>query len=296
MIFRILSPQPDARTEWIGNRTENVNRLTVFICIGDSLRRERTDRDDHVELAAGHFFRNGAIGRYVIFSVEACDHGVPAITISGSCQSIEDAFDGVIEQRRRRMLQHCNVRYRSRAGPPLIPIRQQQNTGRAHDEYESQSKPLQRKSKVHPFFPALSFTDVIAACQSVSLYSPLHDVGHHPNTSDCHPNVAAGFSRRQNQIGGAKMAIRDLLLTEFDEEMKKTRTMLERVPADKKDFTPHAKSMPLGRLAPHVAELAGFGLTVLTTPGLDFSQGSFKPLALESAEQLVRVLDEGSAK
>jgi len=92
------------------------------------------------------------------------------------------------------------------------------------------------------------------------------------------------------------MAIRDLLLTEFDEEMKKTRTMLERVPADKKDFTPHAKSMPLGRLAPHVAELAGFGLTVLTTPGLDFSQGSFKPLALESAEQLVRVLDEGSAK
>ena len=92
------------------------------------------------------------------------------------------------------------------------------------------------------------------------------------------------------------MAIRDLLLTEFDEEMKKTRTMLERVPADKKDFTPHARSMPLGRLAPHVAELAGFGLTVLTTPGLDFSQGSFKPLALESAEQLVRVLDEGSAK
>ena len=92
------------------------------------------------------------------------------------------------------------------------------------------------------------------------------------------------------------MAIRDLLLTEFDEEMKKTRTMLERVPADKKDFTPHAKSMPLGRLAPHVAELAGFGLTVLTTPGLDFAQGSFKPLALESAEQLVRVLDEGSAK
>jgi uncharacterized damage-inducible protein DinB len=54
--------------------------------------------------------------------------------------------------------------------------------------------------------------------------------------------------------------------------------------------------MPLGRLAPHVAELTGFGLTVLTTPGLDFAQGNFKPLALESAEQLVRVLDEGSAE
>src|SRR5262249_5447142 len=92
------------------------------------------------------------------------------------------------------------------------------------------------------------------------------------------------------------MAIKDLLLTEFDEEMKKTRTMLERVPADKKDFTPHVKSMPLGRLAPHVAELAGFGVTVLTTPGLDFGQGTYKPLAMESAEQLVRVFDEGCAK
>jgi SAM-dependent methyltransferase/uncharacterized damage-inducible protein DinB len=92
------------------------------------------------------------------------------------------------------------------------------------------------------------------------------------------------------------MSIKNLLLSELDEEIKKTRTTLERVPADERDFTPHTKSMPLGRLAPHVAELAGFGLTVLTTPGLDFSQRSFKPLELESAEQLVRVFDEGSAK
>jgi uncharacterized damage-inducible protein DinB len=92
------------------------------------------------------------------------------------------------------------------------------------------------------------------------------------------------------------MPIRDLLLTEFDEEMKKTRTMLQRVPSDKKDFAPHTKSMTLGRLAPHVAELAGFGLTVLTTPGLDFADRTYTPLAMESPEQLVRALDEGSAK
>jgi len=92
------------------------------------------------------------------------------------------------------------------------------------------------------------------------------------------------------------MPISDLLLTEFDEEVKKTRTMLERVPAAKNDFTPHPKSMPLGRLAPHVAELAGFGLSVLTTPGLDFSQRTYTPLPFESAAQLVRVFDEGAAK
>jgi DNA topoisomerase VI subunit B len=74
------------------------------------------------------------------------------------------------------------------------------------------------------------------------------------------------------------MAMSELLLAEFNEEMKKTRTTLERLPADKKDFAPHPKSMPLGKLAPHVAQLAGFGLTVLTTPELDFSKGSYKPL------------------
>jgi uncharacterized damage-inducible protein DinB len=92
------------------------------------------------------------------------------------------------------------------------------------------------------------------------------------------------------------MPISELLLPEFDEEIKKTRVTLERVPGDKKDFAPHAKSMLLGRLASHVAELAGFGLTVLTTPELDFSKGSYKPLPFESAAQMVKVLDEGAAK
>jgi uncharacterized damage-inducible protein DinB len=91
------------------------------------------------------------------------------------------------------------------------------------------------------------------------------------------------------------MRISDLLVSEFDEETKKTRTTLERVP-DKPDYVPHSKSMPLGRLAPHVAELGGFGLSVLTTPGLDFAQGTYTPLAFESTAQLVRVFDEGVAK
>lgn len=92
------------------------------------------------------------------------------------------------------------------------------------------------------------------------------------------------------------MSINDLLLLEFDSEMKKTRTTLERVPADKKEFSPHTKSMPLGKLAPHVAQLPNFGLTILTTPELDFSKGSFKPLPFESTQQLVAALDEGAAK
>jgi hypothetical protein len=92
------------------------------------------------------------------------------------------------------------------------------------------------------------------------------------------------------------MSISELLLPEFDAEMKSARITLEGVPADKPEFAPHPKSMPLGKLAPHVAQLAGFGLSVLTTPQLDFSAGSYKPLPLESAAQLVSVLDEGAAK
>jgi uncharacterized damage-inducible protein DinB len=92
------------------------------------------------------------------------------------------------------------------------------------------------------------------------------------------------------------MPISDLLLLEFDAEAKTTRTMLERVPEDNKDFKPHPRSKPLNKLAPHVAELAGFGVTVLTTPELDFSKGSSKRVAFESADQLVRVFDEGAAK
>lgn len=90
--------------------------------------------------------------------------------------------------------------------------------------------------------------------------------------------------------------INELLLSEFDDEVKKTRTMLQRVPMQP-DFKPHPKSMPLGKLAPHVAELAGFGLTILTTPEFDFGTGPARPRPpFESPEQLVKAFDEGAAK
>lgn len=97
-------------------------------------------------------------------------------------------------------------------------------------------------------------------------------------------------------IFSAAVSMNDLLLQELDEEVKKTRTILERVPADKKDFAPHPKSMPLGRLAPHVAQLAEFGVTVLTSPGLDFGAGTFVPLRFESGDQLAHVFDESARK
>jgi uncharacterized damage-inducible protein DinB len=90
--------------------------------------------------------------------------------------------------------------------------------------------------------------------------------------------------------------IHELLLTEFDEEAKKTRAMLERVPM-KADFKPHMKSMPLGKLAPHVAELPNFGVTILTTPDLDFATAPQRPRpSFESPAQLAKAFDEGAEK
>jgi uncharacterized damage-inducible protein DinB len=51
------------------------------------------------------------------------------------------------------------------------------------------------------------------------------------------------------------MSIAETLLPEFDREMGVTRRLLERVPDGHFDWKPHARSMTLGRLAEHVAEL-----------------------------------------
>ena len=87
------------------------------------------------------------------------------------------------------------------------------------------------------------------------------------------------------------MEIRELLLPEFDAEMKKTRTMLERVPEGRQDYKPHEKSMPLGKLAAHVAQLPEFATRILELPNLAFSKSDMKPLVMESRQHLLDSFD-----
>jgi uncharacterized damage-inducible protein DinB len=47
------------------------------------------------------------------------------------------------------------------------------------------------------------------------------------------------------------------LIQEFETEAKTTRRVLERVPSDRLAWTPHSKSMTLGRLAMHLASAPG---------------------------------------
>jgi uncharacterized damage-inducible protein DinB len=83
------------------------------------------------------------------------------------------------------------------------------------------------------------------------------------------------------------MPLYDLLLPEFDEEIQKTRTTLERVPEDKPDFKPHEKSMAMVKLANHTAALPGFMSLMLTTDAFDVAAPGERPAPPEtSAERL----------
>ena len=69
------------------------------------------------------------------------------------------------------------------------------------------------------------------------------------------------------------MAIADALVPEFDHEMTTTRKLLERVPEDKFDWKPHAKSFSLGSLAMHVADLVTWVADTLNKSEIDIGGG-----------------------
>ena len=83
---------------------------------------------------------------------------------------------------------------------------------------------------------------------------------------------------------------------DFDEEMKNTRKLLERVPLDDahRGYQPHAKSMPLDRLATHVAELPAWVKMALETEVFELQPG-FKPRIAASTEELLEIFDKSVA-
>jgi uncharacterized damage-inducible protein DinB len=69
------------------------------------------------------------------------------------------------------------------------------------------------------------------------------------------------------------MSIAESLLPEFDREMGITRRLLERIPDGHFTWQPHEKSMTLGRLAEHLAELPMWAKVTIEDSGIDMSTG-----------------------
>lgn len=86
------------------------------------------------------------------------------------------------------------------------------------------------------------------------------------------------------------------LIAELEHESKTTRTCLERVPADKFDWTPHEKSMTFGRLASHIAEMVGWTGPTLQYPELDFAKMDYKPFEPKTSEELLEYFDKNVAE
>src|SRR5215510_13664443 len=93
------------------------------------------------------------------------------------------------------------------------------------------------------------------------------------------------------------MKLTELFLAELDREGPRTRRALEQVPTGRDDWKPHAKSMPLGRLAGLVASMPSWISLILDQDELDLTpppgQGTYHQPA---TSELAQALDQNVAK
>lgn len=94
------------------------------------------------------------------------------------------------------------------------------------------------------------------------------------------------------------MPIAASMLPEFDQEMATTRKVLERLPDDKLEYQPHAKSMTFGKLASHVAEMVGWLADTMKSDSFDLAPPGgekFLPYAAKSKSELLATFDKNMA-
>lgn len=91
------------------------------------------------------------------------------------------------------------------------------------------------------------------------------------------------------------MAISEMILPEFDNETAITRKFLERIPNDAFHWQPHEKSMTLGRLAGHLAEIPGWAKETMTLTELDVAPpggGAYEPWVPTSHHEVLARFDK----
>ena len=83
------------------------------------------------------------------------------------------------------------------------------------------------------------------------------------------------------------------LLPELDTELASLRKCLERLPGDQFGYQPHPRSMTLGQLATHVAQMPLWGATTINTTELDLS-GDFEQPKPRTTAELLAIFEEGA--
>ncbi|MDT4895514.1 MAG: hypothetical protein QOH25_591 [Acidobacteriota bacterium] len=86
------------------------------------------------------------------------------------------------------------------------------------------------------------------------------------------------------------MKLTELILAELQQEAVTTRKMLERVPQESFTWKPHEKSMELGRLAAHVANLFGTWMKASLSQD-EFNLSDSQPSGEESVASILEAFD-----
>jgi uncharacterized damage-inducible protein DinB len=95
------------------------------------------------------------------------------------------------------------------------------------------------------------------------------------------------------------MKMTEMFLAQLDDEVKRTRPALERVPQEKDDWKPHDRSMPLGQLAGLVARMPSWFAMIINQDDLDLNPPDGKKFTqepLRTPAELVQALDESAAQ
>jgi len=86
------------------------------------------------------------------------------------------------------------------------------------------------------------------------------------------------------------------MAAELEHESQATRKLLERVPADKGDWTPHPRAMPLGQLAMHIAVIPGRIAQLASEGKWDMAARPPQAPKYESHQHLLDTFDKSLAE
>ncbi len=96
------------------------------------------------------------------------------------------------------------------------------------------------------------------------------------------------------------MSMSQALLPELDQEIGKTRKVLERLPMERFDWKPHEKSFSLGELGNHTARILGWGTQTLVTESFEMEpegeEGPPEPPVARDRASLLAAFDEGASE
>ncbi|PZP52363.1 MAG: damage-inducible protein DinB [Pseudopedobacter saltans] len=84
-----------------------------------------------------------------------------------------------------------------------------------------------------------------------------------------------------------------ILVDELTNEIATTRKFIHIIPTDKYSWKPHPKSMSLGQLAVHIAEIASWPAISLNTDFLDFAVKPYEPSLFKDNNDLLTILNKG---